>query len=126
MKVKFVELKKPWLGKYAGITIIPWVFWYIKDKSKAEIDVLRNHELIHEAQVREEQEDKGKIFGWISWYWKYITTWMKNLFGGFFSLDGKSSQEAYRAIPYEKEAYANEKNLDYLKTREKHAWKKYK
>jgi hypothetical protein len=36
-----------------------------------------------------------------------------------------SHREAYRAIPYEKEAYANQNNLDYLKTREKFAVNKY-
>lgn len=125
MKVKFIELKKPWLGKYVGITLTPYVFWYIANKTENQIAILRNHELIHEAQVRDEQEDKGKIFGWISWYWKYITIWFKGVLSGYFSTKGKSSRQAYMNIPYEKEAYANEENLNYLKTREKHAWKKY-
>jgi len=134
MKIKFKELKKPWLGKYAGITLIPYVFWYIENKTEHQIKVLRNHELIHGAQVNDEIElwrerlkikFLGSFVGWIVWYSKYIGYWLKNVFGGYFSVKGKSSRQAYKDIPYEKEAYANEKKLTYLKKRPKFAYKKY-
>lgn len=126
MKIKWKELKKPWLGKYAGITIMPYVFIYLGNKTKKQIAILKNHESIHAAQVTEQQEKNGKILGWIVWYAKYIGFWLKNIFSGYFSTKGKSSRQAYMNIPYEKEAYANENNLKYLATREKDAWKKYK
>lgn len=135
MKLKFIELKKPLFGRYSGMVIIPFVFLYTKNKSKARIAKLKNHEMIHVAQVEEEIDGcskyfgkfLGTIFGWVYWYSKYIGFYLKNILGGYFSSKiGMSSRQAYMNIPYEKEAYANDDNLDYLKTREKHAWKKYK
>jgi hypothetical protein len=135
MKIKFIELKKLWLGKYSGITLIPYVLYYIKGKTKKQIAELKNHELIHAAQVNDEIEKwqeklkikiLGSIVGWISWYGGYIGSWFKNIFKGFFSIDGMSTRQAYINIPEEKEAYANDKNLDYLKNRPKFAVRKYR
>lgn len=126
MEIKWKELKKPWLGKYAGITLIPYVFIYLGNKTKRQIKELKNHEMIHVAQVEDEQKKYGKILGVIVWYTKYLWYWLSGLLGGFFTLKGKSSRRAYRDIPYEKEAYANEKDLEYLKNRAKFAWKAYK
>ena len=125
MEIKFKELKKPLFGKFSGITLIPYVFWYIKNKSEYQIKVLKNHELIHGAQVRDEQEKRGKFFGWIVWYSKYIGYWLKGVLGGYFTLKGKSSRQAYKDIPYEKEAYANERKLTYLSKRKPFAYKNY-
>lgn len=135
MNIIFKELKKPWLGRFSGITIFPFVFWYIKNKSAHQIKVLKNHELIHAAQVQDEIDVWnerlkikfiGAIVGWIVWYSKYIGYYLKNVFSGYFSAStGMSSHQAYKNIPYEKEAYANEKKLTYLKKRPKFAFKKY-
>jgi hypothetical protein len=134
MKIIFKELKKPWLGKFAGITIIPYVFWYIKNKSEHQIKILRNHELIHGAQVNDEIDlwrkrlkikFLGTMVGWVVWYSKYIGWWIKNVLSGYFSTKGKSSMQAYKDIPYEKEAYANEKKLTYLDKRKPFAYKNY-
>jgi len=38
----------------------------------------------------------------------------------------RSFKESYYNIRFEREAYANENNLEYLDTREKFAWRKYK
>jgi hypothetical protein len=135
MKIHFKELKKPWLGKYAGIVIIPFVFLYLKNKTKKEIEILKNHEMIHVAQVNDEVNRWKKfvglkllanIFGWLAFYSKYIGYWLKNVLSGYFSVKGKSSRQAYMDIPYEKEAYANEKDLKYLEKRTKFAYKSYK
>jgi hypothetical protein len=134
MKIKFIELKKPWLGKFSAITLIPYIFWYIENKTEYQIKVLKNHELIHGAQIQDEIDkwiEKlkikfiGNIIGWIVWYSKYIWYWLSGILGGYFSLKGKNSKQAYMDIPYEKEAYANEKNLKYLENRTKFAHKKY-
>ena len=74
--------------------------------------------MIHVRQAEEE--------GIIKWYAKYIWYWLSGVLSGFFSKKGKSSHQAYMDIPYEKEAYANEKDLKYLEKRTKFAWKKYK
>ena len=64
-------------------------------EQKKQIAELKNHELIHAAQVQDEIDENGKLWGWIRWYSKYIGYWLKNVFGGYFSTKGKSSKQAY-------------------------------
>lgn len=69
-----------------------------------------NHEAIHTAQMKE--------MGYILFYIAYLLEWTVRLF-----LKGN----AYRHISFEKEAYENEHNWNYLETRKKWAmWKKDK
>lgn len=62
-----------------------------------------NHEGIHDAQAKE-------CNGYFRYYWKYLRCWVKY---------------GYRNIPFEREAYDNEENPDYLNKREPFAWKQY-
>ena len=64
-----------------------------------------NHEAIHEAQAK----DCG---GWWRFYAKYLSYWIMYCF-------------SYSSIPFEKEAYANQRDVNYLKNRNKNAFKKY-
>lgn len=59
-----------------------------------------NHEAIHTAQMKE------LLF--IFFYIIYFLEWLVRLFIG---------KNAYKNISFEKEAYSNENNLEYLKTR---------
>ena len=126
MKAKFKELEKPLFGKYAGMVILPYVFIYLKNKTEHQIKVLKNHENIHVTQVNDEISKLGLILGWLAFYSKYIGYWLKGVLGGYFSTKGKSSRQAYMNIPYEKEAYANERKLTYLSKRKPFAYKNYK
>lgn len=74
-----------------GIVLYPFIF--VNDKTNK---VLVNHERIHEAQINDH--------GVIGFYWKYFTDWVKV---GF----------KYRMIPFEIEAFENEKDLTYLDRR---------
>lgn len=77
-------------------------------KKNARIDkVTLNHESIHSAQWRELW-----YIGFILWY---FIEWLIRLPKG----------NAYRNISFEREAYANDKNLTYLQTRERFAFTKY-
>ena len=68
-----------------------------------------NHELIHTAQMKE-------LF-YIGFYILYFLEWIFNLIF--------HTKTAYRDISFEKEAYDNENDIDYLSYREKFAmWKK--
>ena len=71
-------------------------------------DRIVNHEKIHTAQMKE--------LWYINFYLIYILEWIVKLF-----VYGKDS---YRNIRFEREAYDNGDNLDYLKTRKKFSWKK--
>ena len=67
-----------------------------------------NHESIHTAQIKE--------MGYIFFYIWYLVEWLIRLF---------INSNAYRNISFEREAYINETNLDYLKTRKRFSWLKY-
>ena len=69
---------------------------------------MMNHERIHTAQQRE------MLF--VFFYLAYFLEWLVRL-----PLRGN----AYRSISFEREAYANQRNLDYLQSRPLYAWRKY-
>ena len=75
-------------------------------KKDAKInDVIVNHESIHTAQMKE--------MLYIPFYLWYVTEWLvKLLFKG----------NAYRNISFEREAYDNQYNLNYLKERKHYSW----
>jgi len=73
-------------------------------------EVTLNHEKIHLAQQKE--------LWLIGFYPLYAFYWLKaRLFSGL------TSNEAYHAIPFEKEAYAHETDDQYLNSRERFAWR---
>lgn len=75
-------------------------------------DTLINHESIHTAQMKE--------LGYIPFYLLYGIEYVYNLLKYKFD-----TNKAYRNISFEKEAYDNQKDLDYLKTRNHYTqWKK--
>ena len=63
-----------------------------------------NHELIHTAQMKE--------LGYLRFYFSYLWQWFLGLF------KYGSSRKSYYHISYEREAYSNADNLDYLYVRE--------
>ena len=58
------------------------------------------HEAIHTAQMKE--------LGYIGFYIIYLLEWLYRLV---------TTKNAYRSISFEREAYANQANKNYLKTR---------
>ena len=71
----------------------------------------KNHETIHYIQ----QKELLMIFQWILYIVFYITGLIRY----------RNSQEAYYENPFEREAYANDKNLQYLEERKPYAWINY-
>lgn len=67
-----------------------------------------NHERIHTAQMKE------MLYGFF--YLWYLVEWVIRLFG---------KGNAYKNLGFEKEAYSNDDNLNYLATRPRFAWWKY-
>lgn len=101
--------------KFSAITLFGHVF---TNKSKIELEkwlntysgkVMANHEYIHMVQAN---SFKTKYFGF---YVYYIGYWIKNLFKYGFNMD------AYRNIPFEKEAKAKQYDFTPLIVE----WKKY-
>lgn len=64
-----------------------------------------NHEAIHTAQMKE--------MLYIPFYLWYVVEWVIRLFG---------TGNAYRNISFEREAYNNQDNLNYLDSRKHYSW----
>lgn len=86
---------------YTGITIYPFVF--LRDKVDAANKVLINHERIHLRQ----QIELAIIFFFLIYAIEYLIGLVKY----------RNHHLAYRNIIFEREAYAKEKDLNYLKQR---------
>lgn len=66
--------------------------------------VVMNHEEIHTAQMRE--------LGYLFFYLAYVAEWLVRLVTNRFD-----AMRAYRAISFEREAYARQEDLRYLERR---------
>jgi hypothetical protein len=86
---------------YSGITIWPFVF--LKSNDFKENLVLINHEKIHLKQQLELFVIPFYIFYCIEFFIKLLKY--------------KNWHKAYKSISFEKEAYSNEFDLDYIKHR---------
>ena len=95
------------LGDYVGITLAPFGI-YVKEKYLND-EVLINHEKIHWAQQLEMLIVFFYLWYFIEWVIRLITP----------------PAGAYMDISFEKEAYANEKDLKYLETRKHYGWIKW-
>lgn len=97
------------LGKARGVTIFPFIFLLLK--SDRENEVLINHERIHIYQALE-----MLVIPFYIWYLvEFVIGYIRY----------KNWNRAYRSISFEKEAYANEMNLDYLSERSFWSFMKY-
>lgn len=67
-----------------------------------------NHERIHTAQMKE--------LGYVLFYLLYVVEWFFRLIWYW------NFKKAYRNISFEREAYTNESNLEYLKNRKYYVW----
>ncbi|MGG5506439.1 MULTISPECIES: hypothetical protein [unclassified Myroides] len=107
MKIKHFPLLCPWLPKnIAALTLFPFILY--KKKTYTTDDILVNHERIHL-----QQQVELLILPFYLWYAVEFLVHFAYL---------KNKGKAYRAISFEREAYANEENLEYLKTRRFYAF----
>ncbi|MBT8183282.1 MAG: hypothetical protein KJN76_00460 [Eudoraea sp.] len=94
---------------YVGLTL--WPFIILKNGHLKEDTVLINHERIHLKQQLE-------LFI-LPFYIFYLAEW---LIRTLFYLN---SYKAYQNISFEREAYSNEKDINYLKQRKPFSFIKY-
>ncbi|HWR93626.1 MAG TPA: hypothetical protein VN192_00310 [Flavobacterium sp.] len=91
---------------YRGLTVFPLIF--IKNENDKENKVLINHEKIHLRQQLE-----LLIFPFFIWYFlEFLIRWVQY----------KNIKKAYFNISFEREAYRNESNLEYLNNRPIYNW----
>jgi hypothetical protein len=88
-------------NKYCGLSIYPFIF--LKHLNLKTDKILINHEKIHLKQQIE--------LLWVFFFIWYAVEYFIRL------LQCKNHEKAYKKISFEKEAYTNQSNLDYLKTR---------
>ena len=115
---------------FVSTTIWPFVF-VRKSEEKKYDSVADNHENIHGEQQKE-MLATGALMGgalmiltgslwWLlllpAFFWWYLIEYaLRSMFG---------TGNAYRNISFEREAYANEKDFDYIRNRRPFAWLGY-
>lgn len=100
-----------WLPNGAGgFTVFPFIF--IANEKLREHEVMMNHERIHLRQ----QLETLVIFGFLIYYIHYKINLKRN---------GGNKLDAYVNILFEREAYANQHNMQYLKERKAYSWLRY-
>lgn len=86
---------------FLAINLFGTVFARRKDKPLNATII--NHEAIHTAQ--------GKKLLWLLFYLFYVLEWFIRF------IQYRSRKDAYRNISFEREAYVNQYNVEYLKSR---------
>jgi len=104
-----VVFKHLFRKNYVGLTL--WPFIIVREIDNKKDEVLINHERIHLKQQLE-------LFI-IPFYLWYIIEWLLRT---LLYLD---SYRAYQNISFEREAYANETDFGYPKTRKPYSFLKY-
>lgn len=94
---------------FTGITLYPFIF--LKRKKLKEDKILINHEKIHLKQQLELLVIFFYVFYGVEWLIKYLKY--------------KNAYIAYKNISFEREAYKNEVNLNYIQKRKHWTFIKY-
>lgn len=91
--------------------VVMWPFIFLKRKELKENEAFMNHERIHLKQQLE-------LLVVLFYFW-YFTEYFIRF------LQYRDSYKAYANISFEREAYTNEDNLDYIRKRKFWAFLKY-
>ena len=94
---------------YIGLTVYPFIF--LKKSILKNDRYLINHEKIHLQQQKE--------MAWLFFFCWYLMEYLFRL------IQFKNHTKAYRNISFEKEAYKNEGNFNYLLERKKFSFINY-
>ena len=99
------------MSVFISVTAITlWPFVFIRSDVEDEDRVI-NHESIHMAQY------------WELWVVPFLFVYVWDFFRGWFKY--RDTHKAYRSIRFEQEAFANDRNLNYLKNRKSFRWRDY-
>ena len=100
-----------WFMKIGGITLYPYII--LREKYNTPYYIKENERIINHESIHIQQQKQMLIIFFYMWY---LFEWIIRLF---------MKGNAYRNISFEKEAYENESNLEYLKTRKLYSFLKY-
>lgn len=101
-----------WISKISGFNISAMSFFIFIICRNKITDRLRLHETIH----YEQQKELLFLGQWILYAYYVVKGLIKH----------KDRKLAYRSVPFEQEAYTYHKTPNYLLTREKYAWRKFR
>lgn len=115
------------------IAMCLWPFIFVRNNAASHYNtVANNHEHIH-AEQQKEMLLVGIVLAAIGYV--FVGLWALLFVPLFFWWYGieylyrlcqyRNTNKAYRNISFEREAYANEKDLTYLTNRRRFAWTKY-
>ena len=109
-------------GSYVAITIGPFILTKRKDLNEVTI----NHESIHWAQEKETLIIGFYLLYVLMFLWEFVRCLCDSKHGKIDGYTWRNStwKRAYRSILFEREAYNNEKNEEYIKNRRHYAWLK--
>lgn len=110
----------PWFGMKL-MTVMCWIFVHYDVKLTDE-DI--NHEGIHWEQWKECFIVLFPLLYLLMWLWELVRCAFDVDRGrklGYYQRNGWF-RRAYRSIAFEREAYAHEKDLEYLSARKRYAW----
>ena len=108
-----------------------WPFIFVRNNAASHYNsVADNHEHSHGEQQKEMLAVGGVLSavlfvlgcGWWSLLALPVFFWWYGLEWCFRLVQYRDTHQAYRNISHEREAYANEKDLDYLQNRRRFAW----
>lgn len=115
------------------IAMTVWPFIFVRNQAASRYNVVaNNHEHIH-AEQQKEMLLVGVVLAAVGYIfvglWAFLFVPIFFLWYGFEWLcrlvQYRDGNKAYRSISFEREAYANEKDLAYLGSRKSYAWTKY-
>lgn len=107
MRNKMTGLILP--GRFPAMCI--WPFVMIRPDSQMNLQEIIIHERIHARQQLE--------MAWILFFVWYIIEFLIRL------IIYRDRMRAYKSLSHEREAYINDSNPEYYKTRKPYAWMKY-
>lgn len=117
--MKIIENRIIPFGSYKAMVLGKFIF--TKNASRLSDRIIR-HETIHYYQ----QAELAYIIFFVMYFLSFLTQFARCLFSkniGRVETGGNSVwNRAYRTIVFEREAYENEDNPEYLKTRKPWAW----
>ncbi len=104
IRTKVIQTRLAPGGHVIAITL----FGLVLTRNSKRIDkYVLNHELIHCQQQLE--------WLYLPFFILYVAEWL------WYLIKYRNSDKAYRSISFEREAYSNEKNLNYLRHRQHYA-----
>lgn len=105
----FIVIKKLVPRGYSGITIFPFVFF-------THSSLLQNQKLINHEKIHIRQQLELLVFPFFIWYiLEFIFKWFRY----------QNVHLAYKNISFEREAYQNDSNYNYIKEKKYWSFLKY-